>query len=211
MLPIAAAPTKPTIQIRPLSQMQPQQQPFIAILPNAPLPVQSQPPLPVPVPPPIRTQLSYTCSFCNTKQTSQENLIKHLSQHVNFGGSNPNSSDMEKGYMSFKTPSVVQNGLWKTKFMCLSCGKMFGKEQQVKIHLNVHYGDNIYNCRFCEKVFANYNTFEEHVKSHSEEYKFHCKFCNASFINRNVMVSHQRACAFSTDPISKDPTTSTPD
>ena len=32
-LPIAAAPTKPTIQIRPLSQMQPNQQPFIAILP----------------------------------------------------------------------------------------------------------------------------------------------------------------------------------
>ena len=32
-LPIAAAPTKPTIQIRPLSQMQPTQQPFIAILP----------------------------------------------------------------------------------------------------------------------------------------------------------------------------------
>ena len=62
--------------------------------------------------------------------------------------------------MSFKTPSVVQNGLWKTKFMCLSCGKMFGKEQQVKIHLNVHYGDNIYNCRFCEKIFANYATFE---------------------------------------------------
>ena len=32
-MPIAAAPTKPTIQIRPLSQMQPTQQPFIAILP----------------------------------------------------------------------------------------------------------------------------------------------------------------------------------
>ena len=62
--------------------------------------------------------------------------------------------------MSFKTPSVVQTGMWKTKFTCLSCGKMFGKEGQVKIHLNVHYGDNIYNCRFCEKVFANYMTFE---------------------------------------------------
>ena len=115
----------------------------------------SQPPSPIAQP-----QVSYTCSFCNTKQTSQEVLIKHLSQHVNFGGTVPNSGDIEKGYMSFKTPSVVQTGMWKTKFMCLSCGKMFGKEGQVKIHLNVHYGDNIYNCRFCEKVFANYMTFE---------------------------------------------------
>ena len=107
-----------------------------------------------------QAKVNYTCSFCNGKKTSQEDLIKHLSQHVNFGGTKPNSNDMEKGYMSFKTPSVIQSGAWKTKFMCMSCGKMFGKEQQVKIHLNVHYGDNIYNCRFCEKVFANYNTFE---------------------------------------------------
>ena len=108
----------------------------------------------------LQAKVNYTCSFCNGKKTSQEDLIKHLSQHVNFGGTKPNSNDMEKGYMSFKTPSVIQSGAWKTKFMCMSCGKMFGKEQQVKIHLNVHYGDNIYNCRFCEKVFANYNTFE---------------------------------------------------
>ena len=87
----------------------------------------------------------------------------------------------------------------KTKHMCLSCGKLFGKEPQVKIHLNVHYGDNIYNCRFCEKVFASYNAFEEHVKSHSEEYKFNCKFCHTSFINRNVMVTHQRSCSFNTE------------
>ena len=83
---------------------------------------------------------------------------------------------IEKGYMSFKTPSVVQTGMWKTKFTCLSCGKMFGKEGQVKIHLNVHYGDNIYNCRFCEKVFANYMTFE--VSFISFSFNSYIKFLN---------------------------------
>lgn len=174
-MPIAAAPTKPLIQIRPLSQMQQSESPILK-----------------------KPQVSYTCSFCNAKQSTQPELIKHLNQHVNFSGSSPNPADLEKGYWNFKIQNS-QSGLWKTKFMCLSCGKMFAKDGQVKIHLNVHYGDNIYNCRFCEKVFANYNTFEEHVKSHSEEYKFHCKFCNASFINRNVMVTHQRTCPFSTD------------
>ena len=105
-------------------------------------------------------QSSYTCSFCNAKQNSQSNLIRHLNQHVNFNGSRANSIDLEKGFMSLKVPHSVQPDVMKTKFMCLSCGKMFVKEQQVKIHLNVHYGDNIYNCRFCEKVFANYATFE---------------------------------------------------
>lgn len=101
--------------------------------------------------------------------------------------------------------------------MCLFCGKTFNKMQQVKIHMNVHNGDNIYNCRFCDRVFANLNAFsvggidsfrksyliwnnpvlvifQEHAKSHTEEYKFNCKFCNEAFMNRNVMVTHQRDC-----------------
>ena len=65
--------------------------------------------------------------------------------------------------MSFKVASQVHPGQMRLKYMCLSCGKMFGKEQPVKIHLNVHYGDNIYNCRFCEKVFANYSAFEVNI------------------------------------------------
>lgn len=135
ILPVTAAPTKPTLQIRPLSQMQ------------------SMETL-------KRPSVTFHCSFCNTKHESQEVLLKHLSQHVNFHGSVPSSNDLQKGFMSFNVPSQVQKGVLKTKFMCLSCGKLFGKEPQVKIHMNVHYGDNIYNCRFCEKVFANYSAFE---------------------------------------------------
>ena len=142
-MPVVAAPTKPSIQIRPISQMQPSQD-----LTASAASVASPP------------QITYACSFCNEKQSSQVSLIKHLGQHVNFGGSNPSDIDIKRGYTSLKIQSQVQAGMWKTKFMCLSCGKMFAKDQQVKIHLNVHYGDNIYNCRFCEKVFANYATFE---------------------------------------------------
>ena len=112
--------------------------------------------------PPAPTQ-TYTCSFCNGKQSSQDNLFQHLSQHVNFGGVTPSKSDLTNGYMSFKVPSPINPGQMRLKYMCMSCGKMFGKEQPVKIHLNVHYGDNIYNCRFCEKVFANYSAFEVSV------------------------------------------------
>lgn len=144
--------SKPMIQIRPLSQMQPDIKESLSLdTIEAELAASKKP------------SVTYTCSFCNTKQSSQEQLIKHLNQHVNFGGNKPTPNDMETGYMSLKVQSPVQAGLWKTKYMCLSCGKMFGKDQQVKIHLNVHYGDNIYNCRFCEKVFANYSNFEVRI------------------------------------------------
>lgn len=85
-------------------------------------------------------------------------MIFSTGQHVSFGS--PSSKDIEEGFMSLKAPSTVNPGAFRIKFMCLSCGKSFTKEPQVKIHLNVHYGDNIYNCRFCEKVFANYQAFE---------------------------------------------------
>ena len=77
-LPIVAAPTKPqisvkptTIQIRPLHQMKPD----------------------IPEPP----AQTYICSFCNGKQSSQDNLFQHLTQHVNFGGVSPSKLDLEKG------------------------------------------------------------------------------------------------------------------
>ena len=99
-MPIAAAPTKPTIQIRPLSQMQPKQQPqqpqkqpFIAILPpvssllasaSSNLPNTSQQAPTTLQPPIVQPQVSYTCSFCNTKQTSQVELVSKESYLFKF-------------------------------------------------------------------------------------------------------------------------------
>ena len=111
---------------------------------------QQQPQHQIPPPP----SSVYTCSFCNVRFSEQSVLISHLSDHVQIP-SQPTSQDLDRGYMTF---SAV--GGQRTKSMCLSCGKTFNKEPQVKIHLNVHNGDNIYNCRFCEKIFANYSGFE---------------------------------------------------
>jgi hypothetical protein len=127
-------------------------------LPDQPVPPQ---PSSVPRPPPMTS--TFTCSFCNVRFNEQSVLIAHLSSHVTFT-TPPSDEDIDKGYFTF---SVM--GGQRTKSMCLFCGKTFNKEPQVKIHLNVHNGDNIYNCRFCEKVFANYSTFEVSLKLSSQK------------------------------------------
>ena len=53
-------------------------------------PIQALKPDPPEVPP--KPTQTYTCSFCNGKQSSQENLLQHLNQHVNFGGALPSKS-----------------------------------------------------------------------------------------------------------------------
>ena len=89
------APTKPALVIRPLSQMQ-------VAFESQQSPLKGPP-------------VSYNCSFCNTKHGSQDLLLKHLSQHLNFHGAKPSNNDLEKGYMNFNVPSQIQKGAMKTK------------------------------------------------------------------------------------------------
>ena len=96
-----------------------------------------------------------TFSFCNGKFDNQTDLLAHLTANHVPASVTPSASDLDAGHVSFTAPTSG-----KSKFMCLSCGKCFGKEAQVKIHLNVHFGDNIYTCRFCEKVFTNFTLFD---------------------------------------------------
>ena len=127
---------------------------------SSPMTVQ-QPPNSQPSPPPPSTEL--TCSFCNKKFSKQSNLICHLtsSGHINVP-INPSPENISDGYLTYTTASsqINSQGQKRTRAMCLSCGKTFAKVEQVKIHLNVHYGDNIYTCRFCEKVFTNFTVFD---------------------------------------------------
>ena len=118
-----------------------------------------QPPTSQPSPPPPSTEL--TCSFCNKKFNLQANLISHLttSGHIN-APINPTAENITDGYLTYTITSNSQLKPSRTRAMCLSCGKTFAKVEQVKIHLNVHYGDNIYTCRFCEKVFTNFTVFD---------------------------------------------------
>ena len=133
---------------------------------SSPMTVQQPPISSQPSPPPPSTEL--TCSFCNKKFSSQSSLISHLttSGHINVP-INPTTENVADGYLTYTTASSQNNpqGPRKTRSMCLSCGKTFGKVEQVKIHLNVHYGDNIYTCRFCEKVFTNFTVFDVSIKN----------------------------------------------
>uniref|UniRef100_A0A0K2T1G1 Zinc finger protein 62 homolog [Danio rerio] n=1 Tax=Lepeophtheirus salmonis TaxID=72036 RepID=A0A0K2T1G1_LEPSM len=133
----------------------------------------------------------YTCSFCSAKFKQQEYLFNHLSDHVNIPKS-VQKEDYQKGYFVFYFTS-------RLKAMCLFCGKIFASESQVKIHINIHYDENIYNCRFCEKVFSDFKNFELHIKTHSEEFKYSCRYCENAFMSRMVLVQHIKTCSANED------------
>lgn len=133
---------------------------------------------------------SFSCSFCHEKFKEQSVLLKHLKTHLKFSRI-PSQTDLNIGY--------TKQGIPKGQFMCLFCGKLFVKEEQVKIHKNVHLDENSYNCRFCNQMFSNFKVFEDHMKTHGDANKMNCVHCNAPYASRHALVQHQMTCSMNLD------------
>ena len=121
----------------------------------------------------------FTCSHCYDKFGRQTAFLSHLvSAHLSSArfegfdrGSSSSSSetsfpqeDLERGYAVVRYASRV-------KYLCLSCGKQFVKEEHIGDHIKVHFQDGVYNCLHCDRVFSSYDVYETHVDSH----RIHCQ------------------------------------
>lgn len=85
-------------------------------------------------------------------------LISSFPPFLN-SSSRHDQDDLERGYTEL-------SGGPKPKFVCLSCGKWFPREQQIKIHYNVHFGEKVYECNLkgCNMKFAHLAVFESHLE-----------------------------------------------
>ena len=121
----------------------------------------------------------FTCSHCYDKFGRQSAFLSHLvSAHLSsarfersssssgIGGGSASfpQEDLERGYAVVRYASRV-------KFLCLSCGKQFVKEEHIGDHIKVHFQDGVYNCLHCDRVFSSYDVYETHVDSH----RIHCQ------------------------------------
>ena len=116
----------------------------------------------------------FTCSHCYEKFGRQAVFLSHLvSAHLSsarFEGSSHREApafpqeDLERGYALVRYASRV-------KYLCLSCGKQFVKEDHIGDHIKVHFQDGVYNCLHCDKVFSSYDVYDTHVDSH----RIHCQ------------------------------------
>ena len=115
----------------------------------------------------------FTCSHCYERFGRQTAFLSHLvSAHlssarfegVDTGTETFPQEDLERGYAVVRYASRV-------KYLCLSCGKQFIKEEHIGDHIKVHFQDGVYNCLHCDRVFSSYDVYETHVDSH----RIHCQ------------------------------------
>jgi DNA-directed RNA polymerase subunit RPC12/RpoP len=150
-------------------------------------------------------------------------LISHLSTHITLPKGHSSAANPPAAAPMPPPPPSSQEE--QRKFTCLTCGKIFSKQEQLSGHLKVHAMErraqlrqereeqqhqqqetqaksqqaspksHQYKCRFCSKLFDSLGELDVHTKIHSAEYKFRCSHCGEAFSNSSVAQAHQRICS----------------
>ncbi|KAF2800585.1 hypothetical protein K505DRAFT_412869 [Melanomma pulvis-pyrius CBS 109.77] len=79
------------------------------------------------------------------------------------------------------------------KWTCMypECGKMFGRRENIRSHVQTHLGDRQYRCIHCSKCFVRQHDLKRHAKIHSGTKPYKCP-CSAEFARQDALTRHRQ-------------------
>ncbi|KAL6150471.1 Metallothionein expression activator [Exserohilum turcicum] len=79
------------------------------------------------------------------------------------------------------------------KWTCLyqGCGKVFGRRENIRSHVQTHLGDRQYKCNGCGKCFVRQHDLKRHAKIHSGNKPYKCP-CGAGFARQDALTRHRQ-------------------
>ncbi|TLD23742.1 hypothetical protein PspLS_06945 [Pyricularia sp. CBS 133598] len=95
------------------------------------------------------------------------------------------SSDTVQAYITGPDPST---GKWTCTYP--DCGKMFGRKENVKSHVQTHLNDRPYNCPNCNKCFVRSHDLKRHAKIHTLVKAYACP-CGKEFSRQDALTRHR--------------------
>ena len=110
----------------------------------------------------------FECTECDSTFKQKKNLNVHS---INVHGKNPRKED-------------YWQDLKRKKNKCETCGAIFNRPSNLKVHNKVHYEDHDrYTCGKCSSNFKYEKSLKRHeVEKHGpEESKFDCPTCGSRF------------------------------
>ncbi|KAF0046680.1 RB-associated KRAB zinc finger protein-like isoform X2 [Scophthalmus maximus] len=91
------------------------------------------------------------------------------------------------GYHPHKTLSGAARG-----YICLQCGKTFGRLHQFKLHQQSHRRKRSFWCTVCGKSFQCSSHLSIHHRTHTGEKPYGCGQCGKRFTQQSSLRVHQR-------------------
>ncbi|KAH8726499.1 hypothetical protein GQ44DRAFT_738921 [Phaeosphaeriaceae sp. PMI808] len=79
------------------------------------------------------------------------------------------------------------------KWTCLyqDCGKVFGRRENIRSHVQTHLGDRQFRCNGCGKCFVRQHDLKRHAKIHSGNKPYKCP-CGAGFARQDALTRHRQ-------------------
>jgi len=79
-----------------------------------------------------------------------------------------------------------------SKYACPTCGKVFGKTDKLRRHMNVHKNEKEkpFKCDVCEKTFSSSSGLKTHKLLHSGEL-LKCEFCEYTNVQKGNLKTHR--------------------
>lgn len=79
------------------------------------------------------------------------------------------------------------------KWTCLypECGKVFGRRENIRSHVQTHLGDRQFRCSDCGKCFVRQHDLKRHAKIHTGNKPYKCP-CGAGFARQDALTRHRQ-------------------
>ena len=115
---------------------------------------------------------------------NEEFRLSHLIVRDGSSMERTNAEETEEGF--------AQHFSMLSKYQCPSCGKVFQRDQSLKVHMESVHLNIRYTCNVCTAVFTQPGSLRRHVESVHERRSYNCDLCNKVFNRKDLYQQHKR-------------------